>query len=123
MENASKALIIAGSILVAILLISVGLIILNSTKGVTDQGKRSADLLKIEANNSNFTKYCGDRVLGSQVRDLISFKDSYNATNDDDEPDVSVTGETSPVPNVYYKVEVTVLENGYIKTINVSRYW
>ena len=36
MENASKALIIAGAILISILLISVGILIFNSTSGVTD---------------------------------------------------------------------------------------
>ena len=37
MENASKALIIAGSVLIAILLISLVLFILKSTSGTTDQ--------------------------------------------------------------------------------------
>ena len=43
MENASKALIIAGAILVSILLISVGVIIINSTGKMTDQVGTSAD--------------------------------------------------------------------------------
>ncbi|HJJ03837.1 MAG TPA: hypothetical protein OIM28_04205 [Clostridiaceae bacterium] len=37
MENASKALIIAGSVLIAILIISLGLFIFKSTEGTTDQ--------------------------------------------------------------------------------------
>ncbi len=41
MENASKALIIAGAILIAILLISVGILILNSISGVTDSAKKA----------------------------------------------------------------------------------
>lgn len=42
MENASKALIIAGSVLIAILLISVGLVIVNKTKPVSDRhGRRN----------------------------------------------------------------------------------
>lgn len=37
MENASKALIIAGAILISILLISLGIIMFNASKGTTDQ--------------------------------------------------------------------------------------
>ena len=36
MENASKTLIIAGAILVSILLVTSGIIIFNSTRGITD---------------------------------------------------------------------------------------
>ena len=36
MENASKALIIAGAILLAIVIISLGLIVVNNVRNVTD---------------------------------------------------------------------------------------
>ena len=36
MENASKALIIAGAILIAILLITIGIILVNSGRSVTE---------------------------------------------------------------------------------------
>ena len=36
MENASKALIIAGAILIAILLITIGIILINSGRDVTE---------------------------------------------------------------------------------------
>ena len=39
MENANKALIIAGAILIAILLIALALYIFNSGKGTTDQAQ------------------------------------------------------------------------------------
>ena len=38
MENASKALIIAGAILISILLISIGIMLINSGREVTDTG-------------------------------------------------------------------------------------
>lgn len=49
MENASKALIIAGAILVSILLVSLGIIMFNASKGTTDQAGDTADLLKNSA--------------------------------------------------------------------------
>ena len=49
MENASKALIIAGAILISILLVSLGIIMFNNSKGVTDQAGDTANLLNSSA--------------------------------------------------------------------------
>ena len=84
MENASKALIIAGAILIAILLISVGLVVFNSTKGVTDQAGELGRTMSAEVFNNQFTQYFGDRVRGSTVRELINRIDVYNASNGND---------------------------------------
>lgn len=46
MENASKALIIAGAILISILLISLGIIMFNSSKGTTDQASNTAGAME-----------------------------------------------------------------------------
>ena len=54
MENASKALIIAGAILLAILLISLGIMIFNQAQSVVDgSGMSEAELSTF---NSKFTK-------------------------------------------------------------------
>ena len=49
MENASKALIIAGAILISILLISVGIMVMNSTDEVTGGMQQQMD----STSNSN----------------------------------------------------------------------
>ena len=57
MENASKALIIAGAILLAILLISLGIMIFNQAQSAIDgSGMSDAELT---AFNQKFTKYEG----------------------------------------------------------------
>ncbi len=118
MENASKALIMAGAILIAILLISAGLIVLNSTKGVTEQSGKAAKAVEIETFNSQFTKYCGDRVLGSKVKDLINFVNSYKSANNN--TNIEVICDISPIiPSNYYKVDVTARDNGYVTQITV----
>lgn len=81
MENATKALIMAGAILIAILIISAGIIVFNSTKGVRKSGEEAGDLMAIETYNSQFTKYCGNRVKGSEVTNLINFVATYKARN------------------------------------------
>jgi len=53
MENASKALIIAGAILISILLISVGILMFNSSSGVTDNAGETGDVMASAAIREN----------------------------------------------------------------------
>ena len=68
MENASKALIIAGAILLSILLISLGIVIFSQAQDtVTNSGMSDAE---ISSFNNRFIKYEGTRK-GSVVKTLI----------------------------------------------------
>ena len=68
MENASKALIIAGAILLAILLISLGIMIFTQAQDtVTNSGMSEAE---VQSFNSKFTKYEGD-IKGTMVKSLV----------------------------------------------------
>lgn len=82
MENASKALIIAGSVLIAILVISLGLLIFKSTSGTTDQTQELGKTLEVQQFNSQFLKYCGESVKGSQVRTLCEVIIAHNANSE-----------------------------------------
>lgn len=91
MENASKALIIGGAMLIAILLVSLGIVMFNSSKGTTDEAKRASETMSISMFNSQFTKYCGEKINGSMVRDLINYTNSYNNSKNAGEPEVNIT--------------------------------
>ena len=105
MENATKALIMAGAILIAILIISVGIMVFNSTKGVTEEGKKGGEIMATEAYNNQFTKFCGERVKGSTVKDLINYVNTYKARNNGEGP--SLSGITTDImPSEEYKVSV-----------------
>lgn len=80
MENASKALIIAGAILLAILLISLGVIIVNSSNRMIDEGKSSMDGNAKKSFNAQFTSYEGTSNSAAQIRDLVSTINASNAT-------------------------------------------
>ena len=69
MENASKALIIAGAILVAILLISVGVIIIRNAN--IDPSSTFSEM-EISQFNEKWTKYESPKQSASQVKALIS---------------------------------------------------
>ena len=54
MENVSKALLIAGAILLAVLIISIGLYIVNRTNGTILLGEGELNYVKINAFNSKY---------------------------------------------------------------------
>ncbi len=70
MENASKALIIAGAILLSILIIAIGMYIYTSSQATITQSMDGMTTSELEAFNSNFTSYAGAQT-GSQVKALI----------------------------------------------------
>ena len=83
MENASKALIIAGAILLAILIIGLGMVIYSRASGALDTS--TIDQQKVQAYNSPYEQYFGTGISGSQVRALCDTVRSHNnATSSDD---------------------------------------
>ncbi len=84
MENASKALIIAGAILISILIVGLGVIIYNNVSGIASGG--TLDAQEITAHNSPFEGYFGDYVSGSNVKALLTQITANNsAANRNDE--------------------------------------
>ena len=81
MENASKALIIAGAILVSILLISVGVMIISSTDGIQGEMETSMTEMEINSFNTKFLNYEGTNQKASQVKSLISAIATSNSAN------------------------------------------
>ena len=86
MENASKALLIAGSILIVIVLVSISILILNSTSEVTDQAQSTSASAAVQSENSTFTKYFGNSIKGAQVKTLIQEIIVFNSKNGDGDP-------------------------------------
>ncbi len=78
MENASKALIIAGAILLAILIISLGIMVYNNARNTV--GSSNLDSQSISSFNSQWENYAGTNKTASEVRTLISALISSNAS-------------------------------------------
>lgn len=70
MENATKALLIAAAVLIAIVLIAMGIKLLSSTQGAINQSGEVASDLEASIFNSKFEAYEGKAVKGSQVKQL-----------------------------------------------------
>lgn len=82
MENASKALIIAGAILLSILIISLGIAIFNQASGVVNNNAMNE--VEISSFNQKFTQYEGSNVKGSQINALLNQVIQNNVTYQDD---------------------------------------
>ena len=81
MENATKALLIAAAVLVAILIISLGLVVYN----MSAQTVQSVDLSQqeVQAQNEQFERYLGDNQRGNQVNAMLSQVLTNNTTQTD----------------------------------------
>ena len=85
MENASKALLIAGAILIAILLIAIAMYVYSTSQGNVNQAMASLDVQQIQSLNQAWLNYDG-RQTGSQVKSLIN-RLVANANNYREEPE------------------------------------
>ena len=92
MENASKALLIAGAILLCILIIAIGIFIYNSAQGTIVSSLNSLSTQEIEAFNNQFISYLGAQK-GTNIKNLMG-KLIANASTNCDEP--------AKIPIIYY---------------------
>lgn len=83
MENASKALIIAGAILISILIIAIGMYIYTSSSSSIYGATSQMNSQEVTAFNQGWTNYEGTQT-GSNCRTLISQIIANNSTNKED---------------------------------------
>jgi type II secretory pathway pseudopilin PulG len=120
MENASKALLIAGAILIVIVLISVGMLIVNSTQDVTEQAGSTATSQAIQAFNQQFTQYEGTQK-GSTIKTLYQSYQAVKAANSEHPLKWSGDDEMSNVINSKkYTVTLKYGSDGYVNEITVT---
>lgn len=139
MENATKALLIAGSVLIAIVLIAVGLKILNSTSGVTKQVDDLSTTMEKSMFNSQYTKYEGQRK-GTEVKSLLNliYQNNKNSNNKikvaitDGDGGISATPGTDQYEsnwaqiynivkvNATYDIEISLSDTGYVNYICIN---
>lgn len=132
MENASKALIIAGAILLSILLISLGIMIFGQAQDtVNNSGMSQAE---IQAFNNKFVKYeSTGGTKGSVVKTLVNEVIASNADTSLPKIEVTLGGATivkhdatNPVAttsgiSIKETYSVTLgYTNGYVSTITIA---
>jgi len=135
MENATKALIIAGAVLLTILVISFGLIIINQVTGIFNGNGFSR--AEISAFNAEYQKYEGTRVSGTTVNSMLQAVVANNLTQDDDARKITVKSGgsegisvsttansigTKALTSATYTVEITTYNSqGFASEITVTK--
>ena len=85
MENASKALLIAGAILLVIAIIAIGIGIVSKTRGTMNSAEYQIDTMKVQMHNKQFEQYQSngnnyDKTF-EEVRELAGLIISSNEQN------------------------------------------
>lgn len=122
MENASKALLIAGAILIAILLIAIGMMVYNSASGVVDSAASNMSSQEKTMFNKQWTIYEGTQS-GSVANEIVTAIRTNNS--DDDNPDITLNGSETIEMDITrqstYDVEVDIdQDTGLVSNIDIS---
>ena len=80
MDNASKALIMAGAILIAVAIVGIGIYIFSAANGMTDDALNQIDALTVTSINSQLQQYEGE-IRGREVKALLNTARSINKQN------------------------------------------
>ncbi len=144
MENASKALLIAGAILIALATISLVMVIYNSGKDINEDVSKKIDQSILQYHNTQFTIYEKDNLQYSELLKLINNVDNNNNRAkeniylvnielykevDETAPEDIYTGneilnndyikKESPLKGEEFKINMIYSENGLINLIKV----
>jgi len=88
MENASKALIIAGAILLSIAIIGIGMYVYQMAAGVVNQANMSG--AEVTSYNAEFIKYEGTQT-GTSIKTLCDTVRQHNSYQEDNSKKVQIT--------------------------------
>lgn len=139
MENASKAMLISGGVLIAMLVISIGVYLFMSYGNISSSYGQNMEAIEIQKFNANFTKFEGRSDI--TIHEIITLKnfvkqyqektemeiEIYLATNelkDDDDMDLIKdalfkweAGQLKPITKYFKCVLIEYNEKGLVKTI------
>lgn len=121
MDNASKALIMAGAILLAVAIVGLGVYLFSLSQGLIDTAESSLSGLSVTLQNNELIKYEGQR-RGAEVRTLIN---SVNYLDDNWPTDLGFA-EGSVITGIksgkLYDVTCTTDDTGYVSVVSISEH-
>jgi len=130
MDNASKALIIAGAVLIAVMLVSVGVLVYNAAVGSVSGGLVQVKGTEVELFNSAYETYFGENRSTAEAQSLINKVNAFNRTSSDRTISLEGTGQKASnnkyslqtsTKNANYNISDTDWDtNGYITKIKID---
>ena len=126
MGNASKALLMAGGILLGILILTLLITLFTNSKSISNSYEETKKAELIQQFNVNFTKYLGQELTIHQVVTICNFAKKENNKVHDVVTDMTpTTAEIKSDVDDYhtnirtYKINIiSYSEDGYIQEIN-----
>ncbi len=124
MENATKALLIAAAVLVAIVIIAMEMGVFNSTTGTIDQYDTTMQSTELTAFNNKFTPYTGGGKSAAQVKALANIVIVHNAKNPHQQVSFQGHKDSANITNCIsnlavgpYTIIIDFDTNGYVSSI------
>ena len=119
MENATKALLIAGGILIAIIIIWVMVTLFQNTGRTSESYNKRLSAEEIEIFNSNFTKYLGQNLTIHEVITITNFANSNNVKVNNPKGTNNVIA--NEIRKEKYRISINKYnDTGYISEITIT---
>lgn len=119
MENATKALLIAGGVLIAIIIISVMVVTFQKTGNVSKTYKSNIDEEEITKFNTNFTKYVGEELNIQQAISITNFAKNNNVEVKNGKTTADITDEIIN-KKMFKLIILNYNDDGYINKVQIS---
>ena len=84
MENATKALLIAAAVLIAIIIISLGVYVVTLAQNQMKGAETGLNEVEIQSFNATYKSYEGTSVSGTKVKALVESVYNHNLTETDE---------------------------------------
>ena len=115
MDNASKALIMAGAILISVAIVGIGIYIFSVANGITNDAVNSMESTQVQMFNNQFYRYANDddKIQGTRARELYQHAKSVGITP---------TGNTSFEDRRQYLIEYEYdTATAYINAVKITQ--
>lgn len=126
MDNASKALVMAGAILIAVMLISLGVLLFNQARERTTGLVAGVDSDIVNSHNNIFENFVGVNKSQADVRSLVSRISAYNANTADSAKYGKITVSGTGIggnQTTGYTLNESQAKAGMFYTIKVTNYY
>lgn len=116
MENTTKALIMAAGVLLAIIILSLTIYLVNSFKSFTQEYNENLEKQQLDKFNSNFTVFQGrNNIAMHEITTLVNLAKKFNTTN-------NLTKDDSQYIHIYAKIknqtiDLTLKNNSFIDSL------
>lgn len=115
MDNASKALIMAGAILIAVAIVGIGIYIFSASNSLTNNAVDQIDTIAVQMFNNTFYQYAsnGEAVNGTRAEQLCNAAKANGITP------TGVTGNFNPREK--YTITYGTNDSGYVSSVTIGQ--